>query len=329
MKTIVAISTPIGKGGIGIVRLSGNDSLAIADKVFTAESFSISTVKPNYMYFGYFSGAEFSDKGYMVYFKAPKSFTGEDTVEFQLHGGIRLLDGVVAECVKYGAVPAERGEFTKRAFLNGKLKLSDAEGVIDMINADSAAALRAGFRQMQGYLANDVGTLEKELINLIAALEASLDYPEETEDEVLPEIPKIKNANTIVFLYFLQKNKCPYPMADMGTFVCFSLKNGQTGPIAVRSRSVTAPSKIRVAWPWRVSSPAADKVQGTSPPMDRSMSKINLTSGSWGAPWAVFFKRPGPAWILARQLESSCSSRSLAQFRKFSSMASGWHRGPT
>lgn len=193
MKTIVAISTPIGKGGIGIVRLSGNDSLAIADKVFTAESFSISTVKPNYMYFGYFKGSEFSDKGYMVYFKAPKSFTGEDTVEFQLHGGIRLLDGVVAECVKYGAVPAERGEFTKRAFLNGKLKLSDAEGVIDMINADSAAALRAGFRQMQGYLAKDVGTLEKELINLIAALEASLDYPEETEDEVLPEIPKIKN----------------------------------------------------------------------------------------------------------------------------------------
>lgn len=192
MKTIVAISTPLGKGGIGIVRLSGEDSLAIADKVFTAESFSISDIKPNYMYFGYFNGADFSDKGYMVYFKSPKSFTGEDTVEFQLHGGVRLLEGVVSECVKHGAIPAERGEFTKRAFLNGKLMLPDAEGVIDMINADSAASLRAGFRLMQGYLAKEVGNLEEELINLISSLEASLDYPEEMEDEVLPEIPKIK-----------------------------------------------------------------------------------------------------------------------------------------
>ncbi|MGN1096232.1 MAG: tRNA uridine-5-carboxymethylaminomethyl(34) synthesis GTPase MnmE [Christensenellales bacterium] len=194
MKTIAAISTPLGKGGIGIVRLSGEDSLAIASKVFTAESFSISDVKPNYMYFGYFKGSDFSDKGYMVYFKAPKSFTGEDTVEFQLHGGIRLLEGVVNECVKHGAIPAERGEFTKRAFLNGKLMLSDAEGVIDMINADSAASLRAGFRLMQGYLAKEVVNLESELIDLISSLEASLDYPEEMEDEVLPEIPKIKNS---------------------------------------------------------------------------------------------------------------------------------------
>ena len=194
MKTIAAISTPLGKGGIGIVRLSGEDSLTIADKVFTAESFSISDVKANYMYFGYFKGSDFSDKGYMVYFKAPKSFTGEDTVEFQLHGGIRLLEGVVNECVKYGAVPAERGEFTKRAFLNGKLMLSDAEGIIDMINADSAASLRAGFRLMQGYLAKEVVSLERELTDLISSLEASLDYPEEMEDEVLPEIPKIKNS---------------------------------------------------------------------------------------------------------------------------------------
>ena len=94
MKTIVAISTPSGKGGIGIVRLSGDDALAIAKSVFTVKSFSI---EPNYMYFGTFSGKDFSDNGYLVYFKAPRSFTGEDVVELQLHGGNRILEGAVEE----------------------------------------------------------------------------------------------------------------------------------------------------------------------------------------------------------------------------------------
>ena len=188
MKTIVAISTPSGKGGIGIVRLSGDDALAIAKSVFTVKSFSI---EPNYMYFGTFSGKDFSDKGYLVYFKAPHSFTGEDVVELQLHGGRRILEGAVEECISHGANAAEPGEFTKRAYLNGKLALADAEAVIDMINAESAAAVRAGYRQMQGYLAKEVSALEDMLINLISALEASLDYPDEMEDEVLPSIPEV------------------------------------------------------------------------------------------------------------------------------------------
>lgn len=188
MKTIVAISTPSGKGGIGIVRLSGDDALAIAKSVFTVKSFSI---EPNYMYFGTFSGKDFSDNGYLVYFKAPHSFTGEDVVELQLHGGRRILEGAVEECISHGANAAEPGEFTKRAYLNGKLALADAEAVIDMINAESAAAVRAGFRQMQGYLAREVKHLEDMLLNLISALEASLDYPDEMEDEVLPSIPEV------------------------------------------------------------------------------------------------------------------------------------------
>ena len=188
MKTIVAISTPSGKGGIGIVRLSGDDALAIAKSVFTVKSFSI---EPNYMYFGTFSGKDFSDKGYLVYFKAPHSFTGEDVVELQLHGGNRILEGAVEECIAKGATAADRGEFTKRAYLNGKLALADAEAVIDMINAESAAAVRAGFRQMQGYLAREVKHFEDMLLNLISALEASLDYPDEMEDEVLPSIPEV------------------------------------------------------------------------------------------------------------------------------------------
>ncbi len=136
----------------------------------------------------------FCDKGYMVYFAAPKSFTGEDIVEFHLHGGVRIVNGVLSECVKFGARPATRGEFTKRAFLNGKLSLADAEGVIDMINAESEAAVNAAYRLMTGKLSQETIELQKRLGATITDLEAAMDYPEEMEDEIIPSAKKEINA---------------------------------------------------------------------------------------------------------------------------------------
>lgn len=198
MKTITAISSPIGAGGIGIVRVSGNDSLSIADAIFNfgkettrvrARSQNIvQDWQPLKMHFGTFVAKDFCDRGYAVYFPANKAYTGEDTVEFYLHGGVRIMKGALETLLAEGAVLAEPGEFTKRAFLSGRLTLADAEGVIDMINADSSAGLRAAYRLMDGEVSKSVGDIFDDLQNIIAGLEATLDYPEETEDEVLPSL---------------------------------------------------------------------------------------------------------------------------------------------
>lgn len=189
MSTIVAISSPVGAGGIGIVRVSGKDALDIAGAIFVFASKKDATKAsdwvPLHMNFGTFSASDFSDKGYAVFFPAAKAFTGEDTIEFYLHGGVRVLNGAVEEILKHGAVLAERGEFTKRAFLAGKMNLSDAEGVIDMINAESAAAIRAAYRQMNGGLSEKINRISEILLDNIVSLEASLDYPDEMEDEVI------------------------------------------------------------------------------------------------------------------------------------------------
>ena len=117
MDTIVALSTPAGRGGICVVRLSGKP-LGVAEKIFHSKTLENSfSPAPNYMYFGRISTSEFSDLGYMVYFRAPKSYTGEDVVEFHLHGGTGMVEGVIGKCVRTGAMLAERGEFTRRAFL--------------------------------------------------------------------------------------------------------------------------------------------------------------------------------------------------------------------
>lgn len=190
MKTIAAISSPIGAGGIGIVRVSGDGALGIADTVFHfgGKSGSQNKWQPLMMNYGTFSAQDFKDNGYAVYFPAAKAYTGEDTVEFYLHGGVRIMQGALGALLKAGASLAEHGEFTKRAFLAGRLSLADAEGVINMINADSAAGLRAAYRLMTGGVAKAVNKISDSLEDLIAGLEATLDYPEETEDEVLPSL---------------------------------------------------------------------------------------------------------------------------------------------
>ncbi|MGI6701949.1 MAG: tRNA uridine-5-carboxymethylaminomethyl(34) synthesis GTPase MnmE [Christensenellales bacterium] len=183
MRTIAAISTPYDTGAIGIIRMSGSESVKIADKLFNFSEKSFRKATPRMMYLGEIKTDSFSEKCYGVYFKAPKSYTGEDMVEFYCHGGMALLNGVLKLLIDAGASPAENGEFTKRAFLNGKIDLAGAEGVVDMINAESEAAINAAYRLMSGKLSAEIKELTGALLEAISGLEASLDYPEELEED--------------------------------------------------------------------------------------------------------------------------------------------------
>ena len=179
MKTICAISTPIGTGGISIIRMSGTQSLDIAKKIFSPYQAKWDSIEPRKMYLGRIKTPNFTDKGLCVYFQAPNSYTGEDIVEFHLHGGNALALGVLNQCLDLGASLAEPGEFTKRGFLNGKLSLSSAEGVIEMINAQSEAEVNAGYNLLEGTLNKQCVHIQDKITDILAELEAALDYPEE------------------------------------------------------------------------------------------------------------------------------------------------------
>ena len=194
-QTITAIATPFGTGAVGVVRLSGTDALNIASQVFSTQKLdNFCNATPNFMYLGKLNCNKFYDSCLAVYFKAPHSFTGEDVVEFQCHGGARLLEEVISTLIANGAVLADKGEFTKRAFLNGKYSLSQAEGIIDMINSENTASLNAGYRQMSGHLNKRVENILSQILDITAFLEASLDYPEELEEEVRENLPKQLNS---------------------------------------------------------------------------------------------------------------------------------------
>ena len=145
-ETIAAIATPPGKGGVAIVRMSGKDAFAIAEKMFSpAGKRAVRDFAPYRLYPGQIAAEGFSDYGLCVFFRAPHSYTGEDVAEFQCHGGENVARGILKRCFTLGARGAERGEFTRRAFLNGKLSLASAEGLADMINGESDAEVRAGY----------------------------------------------------------------------------------------------------------------------------------------------------------------------------------------
>lgn len=184
MDTIAAIATPLGTGAVGIIRLSGENALEIAARVFSPYKLnSLKDAEPYMMYLGRLDCGGVKDRALAVFFRAPASYTGEDMVEFHCHGGAALLGHVLNGLLSLGARIADRGEFTRRAFLNGKMDLSDAEGVIDMINGESAAAVNAGYRLATGGTSAAVRALTAPLLDVIAHMEAALDYPEEMEEE--------------------------------------------------------------------------------------------------------------------------------------------------
>lgn len=175
-KTICAISTPIGNGGISIVRMSGPNSKQTLQKITT---FDTSKMEPRKLYLANIKTQNFDDQALVVWFKAPFSYTGEDMVEIQCHGGIVIANGILHTLIQNGCTLAENGEFTKRAFVNGKISLDRAEGVIDMINAQSEQAVKAGFDLLSGKLKDIAKQIQDNLTTCQAQIEVAIDYPEE------------------------------------------------------------------------------------------------------------------------------------------------------
>ena len=172
--TIVALATPPGKAGVAIVRISGK----LSHQILKAITKCNSDFLPRFMYLKdiYVNGIQ--DNALVVYFKGPNSYTGEDIAEVQCHGGYFIAQQVITECQKLGVRMAEAGEYSKRAFLNGKLSVDQAEGIIDIINAESEAQARAGSVLMQGKLFEIINGLQTDLTDILAEIEAKLDYPE-------------------------------------------------------------------------------------------------------------------------------------------------------
>ncbi len=177
--TIVAIATPPGRGGVGIIRISGTLSYAIATQITSGKSL----IPRRAVFSGFYSsGAELIDQGLALYFKAPHSFTGEDVVELQAHGSPVVLDILIRECVVLGARLARPGEFSERAFLNDKIDLTQAEAIADLIQASSQTAARMALSSLQGDFSKKIHHLNTQLIHLRLYVEAAIDFPEEEID---------------------------------------------------------------------------------------------------------------------------------------------------
>ena len=177
-ETIAAVATAQGRGGVGIVRISG--PLASV----AAQAFSERKLKPRYAHYGPFYGEnrEVLDEGIALYFPGPNSFTGEDVLELQGHGGPIVLDMLLQRCIQLGCRLARPGEFSERAFLNDKLDLAQAEAIADLIEASSAQAARNALRSLQGAFSQRVHNLTEQLIGLRIYVEAAIDFPEEEID---------------------------------------------------------------------------------------------------------------------------------------------------
>jgi tRNA modification GTPase len=182
--TIAAISTPVGIGGIGIVRISGKDALAIADKIFFSKvKSSPSGFKSYTAHYGLIKrGGEAIDEVILTVMRAPRSYTKEDIVEINCHGGIVALRDVLDLTLASGARLAQPGEFTKRAFLNGRIDLAQAEAVLDIIRAKTDSALKISLGQLKGELSLELGKIRASLLDILTQLEASIDFPEDAGD---------------------------------------------------------------------------------------------------------------------------------------------------
>ena len=178
--TIAAIATAMSSSGIGIIRISGDAAVQIVDRIFFMKNKkNLSDMPTHTIHYGYIKdGDEVIDEVMVVLMRAPKSYTKEDTVEIDCHGGVYVMKRVLETVIKYGARPAEPGEFTKRAFLNGRIDLAQAESVIDIIHAKNEFALKSSERQLSGSLSSAVKTVREKLLHEIAFIESALDDPE-------------------------------------------------------------------------------------------------------------------------------------------------------
>ncbi len=179
-ETIAAIATAMSPAGISIVRISGKDAFPIIDKIYRGKKGKkLSAEKSHTVHYGHiYDGDHLIDEVMVLLMKGPNSYTAEDTVEIDCHGGILITKKILETVIKYGAAPAEPGEFTKRAFLNGRIDLSEAEAVMDVIEAKNEFALKASMNQLQGRVASKIRLLRSEVLDCVAFIEAALDDPE-------------------------------------------------------------------------------------------------------------------------------------------------------
>ena len=188
--TIAAIATAMSNSGIGIVRISGDEALDVADRIFRPKKGSrkVSDMETHTIHYGYVTdGDEVIDEVMLLIMKAPRSYTCEDTIEIDCHGGVLVMKKILETVLKYGAHPAEPGEFTKRAFLNGRIDLSQAESVIDVINAQNELALKSSVSQLQGAVLEKIKAIRAVVLHEIAFIESALDDPEHVSLEGYPE----------------------------------------------------------------------------------------------------------------------------------------------
>ena len=202
MKTVVAISTAPGNAGIGIVRLTGKESFEVIKKIFKAKNSS--KIKGYQMKYGYIldSKGDVVDEVLVSYFVSPKSYTGENMCEINSHGNNLVLKKILELCIENGAKIAEPGEFTKRAYLNGRIDLSQAEAVIELINSKSELERKNAIKNLEGELSKDVKKIKKDILEILSNIEVSIDYPEYDIEETANE--KIKK-NTLTIIESLKK----------------------------------------------------------------------------------------------------------------------------
>ena len=215
-RTIAALSTPQGVGGIAVIRISGNDAVSICDKIFKGSK-KLAECESHTIHYGHIvAGDKVIDEVLVAVMKAPKTYTREDVVEISTHGGAVASKLVLEALIKAGAYPAEPGEFTKRAFLNGRIDLTQAEGIIDIINSRTAMEERNALSQAGGGLSKEIDTIRASLVNLAARMQVAIDYPDEDlEDVTLDEIGGLIKEN-------IQKTDKLLATADSGRV----LKNG-------------------------------------------------------------------------------------------------------
>lgn len=180
--TIAALATPPGKGGIAIVRISGERAEELLQKVFKPLKATVPWESHRMMYGMVYEQEEIVDKCMAVLMRAPRSYTREDVAELQLHGGEYIAQRVLKRLYQLGAEPAQPGEFTRRAFLNGRIDLSRAEAVMSLISAQGAKAGKAAMRQLQGGAFTFIHGIQKELVNMLAGIEAVIDFPDEVDE---------------------------------------------------------------------------------------------------------------------------------------------------
>ena len=189
--TIAAIATAMTPSGIGIVRISGDECLSIIDKIYKSKSGKkkISECESHTIHYGFiYDGEEQIDEVMVLLMKGPNSYTREDTVEIDCHGGVFVMKRILETVIKYGARPAEPGEFTKRAFLNGRIDLTQAESVIDVINSKNEFALQSSLSQLKGSVVDKVKEIRERVLHEIAFIESALDDPEHISLESYPQL---------------------------------------------------------------------------------------------------------------------------------------------